>query len=279
MTDVSRAAPPVRPPVRSPGLRPAPRRRFASLRAITALMMREMVTTYGRSPGGYLWAVLEPVGGIALLTAIFSVGFRSPSIGISFPLFYATGMLPFLFYNDVQMKVAMAVTFSRNLLSYPSVTFVDALVARFLMGAITQLLVGYLVMGGILLMFETRASIDFGQVAAAYGMASLLALGIGSFNAYLFAIFPIWRRAWSILMRPMFLISCIFFLFDTIPQPMRDWLWWNPIVHIVGMMRAAFYPTYDAYYVMPSYVVAISLVTLLLGLVFLSRYHRTILND
>ncbi|MFC6643285.1 hypothetical protein [Sulfitobacter profundi] len=33
-------------------------RRFASLRTITALMLREMVTTYGRSPGdisGLYW--------------------------------------------------------------------------------------------------------------------------------------------------------------------------------------------------------------------------------
>ncbi|MEL6475009.1 MAG: sugar ABC transporter permease, partial [Pseudomonadota bacterium] len=34
------------------------RRRFASLRSIIALMLREMATSYGRSPGGYLWAVL-----------------------------------------------------------------------------------------------------------------------------------------------------------------------------------------------------------------------------
>ena len=29
-----------------------------------------MGTTYGRSPGGYLWAILEPVAGIALLSTM-----------------------------------------------------------------------------------------------------------------------------------------------------------------------------------------------------------------
>ena len=47
-----------------------PRRRFASLRAIAALVLREMSTTNGRSPGGYLWAILEPAAGIALLTIV-----------------------------------------------------------------------------------------------------------------------------------------------------------------------------------------------------------------
>ena len=31
-------------------------RRFRSARAVVALMLREMATTYGRSPGGYVWA-------------------------------------------------------------------------------------------------------------------------------------------------------------------------------------------------------------------------------
>ena len=41
-----------------PQLRPP---RVQTFRTISALIMREMQTTYGRSPGGYLWAVLEPV--------------------------------------------------------------------------------------------------------------------------------------------------------------------------------------------------------------------------
>jgi hypothetical protein len=60
---------------------PAPNRRprfLASFRTITALILREMATTYGRSPGGYLWAVLEPVAGVALLSLVFSLALRNP---------------------------------------------------------------------------------------------------------------------------------------------------------------------------------------------------------
>ena len=77
-------------------LRPSPR---AGGRAIGALVLREMATTFGRSPGGWLWAVAEPVAVIALLSFAFSLAFRSPSLGTSFPLFYATGYLPFLLFR------------------------------------------------------------------------------------------------------------------------------------------------------------------------------------
>lgn len=255
-----------------------PRRRFASLRTISALVLREMATTYGRSPGGYLWAVLEPAAGISLLTLIFSVGFRDPALGINFPIFYATGMVPFLMFVDISGKIALALLFSRPLLVYPAVTYVDALLARFLTNALTQLLVAYIILAGIMMTMETRVIPDYRIIAQAFGLTALLALGIGTLNAFLFTMLPIWQRTWSILMRPMFLLSCIFFLFEAIPQPYRDWLWWNPLVHLIGLMRRGFYPSYDAPYVSVEYVAGIALGCMVIGLVFLRRYHRDLLE-
>ncbi len=61
-------------------------------RAVMALILREMATSYGRSPGGYAWAVLEPLAGIALLTVVLSVAFHAPPLGSSFALFYIFGL-------------------------------------------------------------------------------------------------------------------------------------------------------------------------------------------
>ena len=43
------------------------RPRFQMGRTVVALMLREMATTYGRSAGGYAWAILDPVLGVTLL--------------------------------------------------------------------------------------------------------------------------------------------------------------------------------------------------------------------
>ena len=93
-----------------------PSRRFKSGRVITALMLREMSTTYGRSPGGYLWAVLEPIGSIAMMTLILAVGLRIrvPSLGLNFPMFFATGIMPFMMYQRTQAKsIAFIAVFPR----------------------------------------------------------------------------------------------------------------------------------------------------------------------
>ena len=262
-----------------PAQPPLSQRRFKTTRTVIALVLREMATTHGRSPGGYLWAIMEPVAGIALLTFIFSFAFRAPPLGTNFALFYATGVLPFMAYMDISQKVSHSIHFSRALLFYPGVTFVDALLARFILNTITQLMVFSIVMTGVIMIFDVPVILDFEAIFQSLAMAVCLGVGVGTLNCFLVSMYPAWDRIWAILNRPMFLIACIFFLLEAIPEPYRGILWYNPLVHITGEMRAGFYPTYDAGYVSMIYVFGISITCFLFGLVFLGRYHRDILNN
>ncbi|WP_299031797.1 ABC transporter permease [uncultured Sulfitobacter sp.] len=255
-----------------------PRRSFATLRSITALMLREMATTYGRSPGGYIWAVIEPAAGIALLSLVFSAALRNPPVGISFAMFYATGMLPFMMFSDIHGKIATSLLFSKQLLAYPTVTFVDAILARFFLNIITLLLVGYIIFTGCLLMFETRTTLNLPIIVQAYALSACLGIGVGTLNAYTFTRFNVVQRFWSILMRPLVLVSGVIIPLYSFPQPYRDYLWYNPLMHVTGMMRAGFYPEYESHYVTPSYVMGIALACMAMGLLLLRRHHQDILT-
>ena len=250
--------------------------RFGGARAIIALMLREMTTTYGRSPGGYLWAVLEPVAAIAFLSLVFSAFLGSPAMGNSFAMFYATGMIPFLLFNDMHGKVAQSLMFSKQLLAYPKVTFLDAIIARFLLTLITQLLVAHLVFGGTMIFFEGWMNFDMLRVMTGLILAAFLGLGIGVLNSVIYMRFPVWQQVWSVLTRPLFLLSCAMILYEGIPQPYQDWLWWNPLIHAIGMVRTGFYTTYDGYYVSPLYALFVSMLCLSLGLVLLRRHYRNL---
>ncbi|MCF3974749.1 ABC transporter permease [Paracoccus salsus] len=264
----------------SPTLRPVHKQRsFASLRTIGALVLREMSTTYGRSAGGYFWAIAEPVGGIVLLTMIFSLGFRTPPIGTNFAIFYATGVVPFVAYMSISGKSAQAIRYSKSLLAYPAVTFADALIARIFINTVTQVLVAYLVFTGILMMQETRTDPQILEIVQGFAMMLVLASGVGVVNCFLFAAFPWWQSFWAILTRPLFIVSCIFFIFDDVPEPYRSYLWYNPLIHIVGQMRKAFFPSYAGDYVSQIYVFAVGLGLFAIGLALLHRYHRDLLNS
>ena len=248
-----------------------------SLRSMTALLLREMSTTYGRSPGGYLWAVLEPAAGIALLTFVFSLAFRSPPIGSDFPIFYATGILPYTMYVQMNARLMVSIWFSKPLLQYPAVSFIDAIISRAILALMTQIIVFYVVIAVILLVFEPHVTIDAPLVALSLAMAAMAGGGVGVLNCLLISVLPVWQRVWNILHRPMFIISGIFFLFESIPEPYRSILWFNPLVHVIGIMRKAFYPTYDAAYASPAYVFGFGLICLVVGLFFLRRWHKDLL--
>ncbi|MDT1064321.1 ABC transporter permease [Paracoccus sp. CPCC 101403] len=251
-----------------------PLSRTRGLRTLGALIFREMATSYGKSPGGFVWAILEPVGGIALLTVIFSLAVRVPPVGSSFALFYATGLLPFLMFLDIARKIAQSLSFSKQLLFYPGVTFTDAIFARFTLSCVVHAIVFTTVIIGIVLYDRVELILNLPQIVTAFFMAAGLGLGVGCMNCFLMRRFPIWSNILAIATRPLFLLSCIFIPFDSLPEGFRNVLWFNPVVHIVGMNRSGFYSTYRAEYVEPTYVALVAASLFGLGLALLFRWHR-----
>lgn len=249
----------------------------SSVRTVVALMLREMSTSYGRSALGYVWAFAEPVGGILLLAVFFSLMLQAPALGVSFPLFYASGFVPFMMYLDVSQKLSVALRFSMPLLFYPRVTLLDALLARFFLNAAVQLSVAALVIGAITAFDSVDSSVDITALLQGATMALMLAAGVGTLNCYLLSAFPFWERVWAVLNRPLFLVSGIVFLPDEIALPYRDWLLWNPLVHVIGAFRSGLYVTYDADFVSTEYVLTVSAITGCIGMMLLGLYYRRIL--
>jgi len=262
----------------APGVRLSARRKAASTRAVLALILREMSTSYGRSPGGYVWTIVEPVAALFMLALVFSYLFRTPPLGSSFLVFYATGMLPFMAYNSISNKIASAIQFSKPLLAYPSVTYIDAIVARLILETMTQLIVGFIIIAAILIWTAEPVVLDFGAIALAILMTMALGVGVGLTNSFLNSMFPIWVTLWAVMNRPLFLISGIFFLVEPLAKEYRDILLYNPLIHILPMMRSGFYATYDAPYASPVYVFAFAIIPAVFGILMLYRYHKDILE-
>lgn len=239
--------------------------RFQKLRVLGALVLREMSARYGRSIGGYFWAVAEPAGGIVLLALVFSFSLFRPPLGNSFMVFYATGIIPFYTYNSIASSVAASVQSNRGLLTYPAVSALDTVFARLILETLNYMMIA-LVLFPILIYYDNAiVSISFQHILMAMLMAAAFGLGVGSVNAVIIGFFPTWKHLWGVINRPLFILSGVMFTYGMIPMPMRDYMWFNPLVHVIGQMRMGFYGTYDGTYISWAYVFGIAATLFVFG--------------
>lgn len=253
--------------------------RFQRLRVLAALVMREMSTRFGRSYGGYIWAIAEPLGGIVLLNLAFSLTVRRPPLGSNFPLFYATGIIPFFLFSGMAGGVAGAISTNKGLLQYPVVSPLDAVFSKFILTFVTMMVVGVLLTGGIIVVYDLPVMLDPVSALLGFTLNALLGLGVGTVNCVLYGIFPTWRNIWNVLTKPLFVISGTFFIYENAPPAFQSIMWWNPLVHGVALVRAGFYGSYDPYYASPAYVLAVSLSLFLVGAYLLRRHASWLMEN
>jgi capsular polysaccharide transport system permease protein len=250
--------------------------RLQFMRVFIALILREMTTRYSRASGGFLWAIVGPLASITVMSVVWSMMFRSPSLGSSFIMFISSGSVPFQIYGDVQNTVSGAVRYNRSLMQYPAVTPMDAILARATLSFLTYSLIGTAILTGAVLVSDTPVNLDLLVMSKAMLTAAALGLGIGSVNSVIVAFFPTWGMLWKVLTAPLYILSAVLYLFEEAPRAFQRILWYNPILHVTAYMRSGIYGAYKPEFVSLAYVWTIALTTIVIGLYF-SRRHRSML--
>lgn len=251
---------------------------FAAARTITALILREVISRYGRTPGGYIWALVQPLSIILILSFAFALLQRNPALGTSFILFKATGFLVVQMTMQTAGFAGTALQFSRALLAYPRVSWIDAVMARVLLNVYIKVLVSAIILTGIMYFEEVRTLLHWPSILLAMGMAAILGFGLGVLNCFLFQRFPLWQQVWGIMTAPITLVSGVIILYEDMPTLAQKILWYNPLLHLTATMRQGFYPIYSPQYLSYVYVSLWVLVPMALGLILMRRYHRVLLQ-
>jgi capsular polysaccharide transport system permease protein len=238
---------------------------------IFALFIREIKTRFGAYRLGLVWAFLEPMSFVLVLSAIRSISssgslFGGESHSIPYPLFLMLGYIPFQLFSKLLTQGAAAVNANQGLFNYRQVRPIDAILARTLLEV--------LVFSGVMLTFITlfwwfgfAASIAVPlRLIVVCALLSLLGGGIGMILCVGQLRFPELGKVVPLLTRPLFFISGLFFSLNDIPSQYHHYLLWNPILHAIELIRNACYPGYNAELVSIPYLGSIALGTVFFGL-------------
>lgn len=248
-------------------------------RVILAMIVREMSTKFGSKPGGYVWALLEPIGYIAMMTAIFGAISHAPALGTSFILFFATGYIGYQLYQSRVAYLSSAVRANKPLLTYPNVAPIDAITARYVLQTLTTALVAVIVFFAIFTALQHPSELNWARLLEAELYAGFLALGVGMFNSVMFVKYALYEQLYGILTRPLFMLCGVFFLPENMPHPYRDILLINPLCHVIMLFRTGFYPEYRAIGLSLPYLSACSAAIFFCGMTVFTFSRRTLRNE
>jgi capsular polysaccharide transport system permease protein len=233
-----------------------------------------MRTRFGRTRLGYVWALAEPVAHVATLLALFALLGRASPIGNNLSLFFVTGIVPWLMFNNVVSKTAKAVDANSALLSYPQVMPIDLMIARIMLEAVTMIVVLAVILAALAGIGGQVVPENCLELFGAFSCVTVFAAGVGMVNAVIGQVWPSYDKIYAALSRPLYFVSGIFFTADMIPSSARDWMLLNPVLHMVEWTRSAFFPSYDGNHLDRTYAVSAAAIMLLLGLAMERMYRN-----
>jgi ABC-type polysaccharide/polyol phosphate export permease/Flp pilus assembly protein TadD len=237
------------------------------VRVIHALIIRETRTRFGDSKLGYGWALLEPILHILMLSLVFAVMMHGrPPIGDQFFIFYYTGIIPYHLFVHTSTSMTYAITSNGSLLQLPLVGTFDVLMARALLELVTDTLVAVILLAGFGAIGIGALPQDLTGVSAALLVVWVLGCGFGFLNAVVNAFTKSWDKIWAQLTRLLYFCSGIFYVPGIMPDWIRDILSWNPVLHGVDWFRSSFFREYEPHWLDRSYLSAVALAALLVGL-------------
>lgn len=238
------------------------------LRVVISLFLRETRASFGNSLLGYLWAILTPAAGVALLVIVFSFASRQPPFGQSLALFFATGFLTLSFFNKLTNSLMSSYDANKALLLYPIVKQYSVIISRLILVSLTYVIIQILFYGSLIIFGLASPPSDILLLIYANLIIALLGLGIGLLNLCLILVWDSWKYVWQILNRPLFFISGVFFIPSLLSDNFLIYLKWNPVLHLIEIVRNAYYPNYDSRVLSINYLIILSFITILLGLFF-----------
>ncbi len=233
---------------------------------VFALYLRELRTRFGQHRLGYVWVVLEPLAHIGVLLLVFGLLSSRVMPNISFPVFLATGVAPWMLFSNTVSRCMVAVSSNQGLMGFSPVKPMDTVLTRVLVELV--MFVGMtFVLAGIAWWFGHPVEV------ADPLMLVLLVVLLAVFSGALGLVLSIavhgradLAKFVPMLMRPLYFVSGIFFMLGSLPTQARELALLNPLAHWLDLIRVAVFANYPQASGSLFVVVACTALTLLLAL-------------
>ena len=248
-------------------------------RVIGALLMREVLTRFGRHNIGFLWLFVEPMLFTLGVTALWTLAGIAHGSSIPIVAFAVTGYSTVLLWRNMPSRCISAITPNLALMYHRHVKVMDIFAARLLLEA-AGATISFMVLSLFFIAIDwLNPPEDIGKVLFAWFMLAWfgfsLAVLMGSLSEQSEVIEKLWHPA-SYLLFPL---SGAAYMVDALPKAAQDLVLILPMVHGVELLREGYFgSTFKAHYSI-GYMTVCCAVLSFLGLVKLHEVGRKVMPE
>lgn len=251
----------------------------AQLRVLGALLIREMLTRYGRHNIGFLWLFVEPMLFTLGVTALWTATKALHGSDLPIVAFALTGYSSVLLWRNMPGRCIGALWANLSLLYHRNIKVLDIYIARLLLefgGAtisFSALSILFISIGWL------SAPEDFLKVAAGwlliawFGAALAITLGALSHESEL--VDKLWHPA-SYLIFPL---SGSAFMVDALPPMAQEIVLYIPMVHGVELVREGYFGSRARAHYDLGYLVSVTLALSCVALLVVRRIARRVVPE
>jgi capsular polysaccharide transport system permease protein len=235
-----------------PNESPMSRALSVQVRVVGALLMREVLTRFGRHNIGFLWLFLEPMAFTLGVSTVWQALGSIHNSAISPWSFALTGYSVLLSWRNCGARTMKAMEPNMSLMFHRNVRPMDIYLARVLLELIGVTasfvcLAGIFIAMGLIPPPPDLLGVFFSWILLCW-LSAALALVVGSLSE----ISDLIDRLWHIFVYLLFPISGAVFMVSWLSPSLQAIVWWVPMVHITEMLRESFMVSpYKAHYSIP----------------------------
>lgn len=244
-------------------------------KVVQALIMRELVTRFGRDNIGFLWIMAEPLLFAGLVGLVWTVAGGHERVGMSVIAFVATGYIPLTFLRHSFSRSSKIFMSNSALLYHRQVKVLDFILVRVSLEAVGAM-AAYIFAGLVLYFFgRINAPANVGAIILGWFLYVFFVISVATILAPLSEMSEAVEKLVPISVYISIPFSGVFNLTAWLSPQIRDALMWSPLVSGMELMRyGAFGDMITPYYDLPK-ALGVSLACLLVGLTLCRRVRRT----
>jgi len=205
---------------------------------VVVLASRDVKVRYKQTALGISWALLQPLGSMAVFSVFFGKLAKMPSDGLPYPLFVLTALLPWTFFANAVTTSANSLVGSAHLLS--KVYFPRLVIPIASIGAgLVDFAIGVLLLLAMLLAYGVPLSAMLLLAIPIVAVVLATALGVGTLLAALSARYRDFRYVVPFMVQLWMFVTPVVYPASLVPEGWRWLLYLNPMAGLIEGFRAA----------------------------------------